>query len=491
MGKVANQSFRTAIFSYLGVVIGYFNVLWLYPYALEAAELGTFRTIQDLALLIVPFAQLGLGNGITRYFPKLQSNQSSFLSFSLLIAFLGFILAASLFWLFQDEIVGLFAKNSPEVIRYLWIVLFITFLALANSILDAYSRSYLKVSIPTFFREVFLRLLTGIWMIFYLIKWIDFDQMMAGLIGVYGLPLIGMVVYLSYLRVLKLDFSWSKFPKGFRTAFIQFSLITFLATAASTLILKIDSIMVSSLISLEANAIYTIAFSMAIVIEMPRRAISQVIMPVIADHFSKENHPAIQKIYTQVSNRQFYISLLIFLGIWINIDFIYRLIPNSSLYEAGKWVVFWIGLGKVIDALFSANSEILVFSKYFKFNLFATILMSIMIILLNYLLIPQFGISGAAIASALVMLLFNMVKFFFLKYRLQMNPFSPETLKILILGIALFLLFMGLPTFENYWLDFVLQSIILVSFFLGLAMLGWVGKEEWEWIREKIKKPKP
>ncbi|MCR9084543.1 MAG: polysaccharide biosynthesis protein, partial [Cyclobacteriaceae bacterium] len=137
MGKVANQSFRTAIFSYLGVVIGYFNVLWLYPYALEAAELGTFRTIQDLALLIVPFAQLGLGNGITRYFPKLQSNQSSFLSFSLLIALLGFILAASLFWLFQDEIVGLFAKNSPEVIRYLWIVLFITFLALANSILDA------------------------------------------------------------------------------------------------------------------------------------------------------------------------------------------------------------------------------------------------------------------------------------------------------------------------------------------------------------------
>jgi O-antigen/teichoic acid export membrane protein len=328
-------------------------------------------------------------------------------------------------------------------------------------------------------------------MIFFLIKWIDFDQMMAGLIGVYGLPLIGMVVYLSYLRVLKLDFSWSKFPKGFRTAFIQFSLITFLATAASTLILKIDSIMVSSLISLEANAIYTIAFSMAIVIEMPRRAISQVIMPVIADHFSKENHPAIQKIYTQVSNRQFYISLLIFLGIWINIDFIYRLIPNSSLYEAGKWVVFWIGLGKVIDALFSANSEILVFSKYFKFNLIATILMSVMIILLNYLLIPQFGISGAAIASALVMFLFNAVKFIFLKYRLQMNPFSLETLKILILGIALFLLFMGLPTFENYWLDFVLRSLILVSFFLGLAMLGWVGKEEWEWVREKIKKPKP
>jgi len=64
MGKVAKQSIQTTIFSYLGVVIGYFNVLWLYPYAMDASELGTFRTIQDLGLLFVPFAQLGVGHGI-------------------------------------------------------------------------------------------------------------------------------------------------------------------------------------------------------------------------------------------------------------------------------------------------------------------------------------------------------------------------------------------------------------------------------------------
>jgi len=52
MGKVAKQSIQTTIFSYIGVVIGYFNVLWLYPYAMDASELGTFRTIQDLGLLL-------------------------------------------------------------------------------------------------------------------------------------------------------------------------------------------------------------------------------------------------------------------------------------------------------------------------------------------------------------------------------------------------------------------------------------------------------
>ena len=70
MSKVAKQSIQTTFFSYIGVVLGYINVLWLYPYALDTTELGTFRTIQDLGLLFVPFAQLGVGHGITRYFRR-------------------------------------------------------------------------------------------------------------------------------------------------------------------------------------------------------------------------------------------------------------------------------------------------------------------------------------------------------------------------------------------------------------------------------------
>ncbi|NVJ85589.1 MAG: polysaccharide biosynthesis C-terminal domain-containing protein [Algoriphagus sp.] len=489
MGKVANQSFQTAIFSYLGVVVGYINVLWLYPYALEAAQLGTFRTIQDLALLIVPFAQLGLGHGITRYFPKLEKGQTAFLSFSLLLSMFGFLIVATIFWVFQNQIISLFASNSPEVIRYLWIVLFITFLALANSILDAYSRSFLKVSIPTFFREVFLRLLTGLWILTFLMNWINFDQMMAGLIGVYALPLLGMLIYLSWLKVINIDFSWNQFPAGFRGAFIRFSLITFLATAASTLIMKIDSIMVSSMISLEANAIYTIAFSMALVIEMPRRAISQVIMPVIAKQFADNKLDEINQLYKQVSKRQLYLCLLLFLGIWINIDSIYYLIPNRAIYESGKWVVFWIGLGKVIDAGFSANSEILVFSKYYKFNLTATVIMSAMIIFLNYLLIPVFGIEGAAIASALVMLAFNLTKYGYLKMKLGFSPFSLESLKIIVLGIATLFMLNFVPECEAPFIDLFLKSSLIIVIYLGAALIGFSGKEELQWLVKKVKKP--
>jgi len=488
MGKVAKQSIQTTIFSYLGVGIGYINVLWLYPYALDSSQLGAFRTIQDLGLLFVPFAQLGIGHGITRFFPQLNSNKSAFLSYGLILSLVGFALVSTIFLGFKAQIIGLFAVNSPEVIDFFGIVLLITLFALLSSILDAYSRSFLKVAVPTLVREVFLRLLTGILVGSYLLQWITFPQVMQGLVAVYGLALLGVLVYLLWLGVLKLDFRWNTFPKGFRTSFVKFSLITFLATAASTLIMKIDSIMVSSMISLEANAIYTIAFSMALVIELPRRAISQVVMPVIADHFAKGNHKEINKLYKQISNRQLYICLLLFIGLWSNLDALYYFIPNREIYEAGKYVVVLIGLGKLFDVVFSINGEILVFSKHYRFNLVATIGMSALIIGLNYLLIPIYGIEGAAIASVVVMFLFNLVKYLFLKIKLGFDPFSIETVKIIFVGITAFS-----PVYLNDFAlspipNIIVTSLLVFGFYLFWSRLLGVGNEEWEWVKNRIKK---
>lgn len=491
MGKVAKQSIQTTIFSYLGVVIGYVNVLWLYPYALDASQLGTFRTIQDLGLLFVPFAQLGVGHGITRFFPQLKSNQSAFLSYGLALSLVGFGVVSLIFLGFKNQIIDLFAVNSPEIIDFFGIVLLITLFALLSSVLDAYSRSFLKVAIPTLVREVFLRLLTGILVGLYLVQWINFAQVMQGLVIVYGLALLGVLVYLLWLGVLKFDFRWNTFPKGFRTSFVQFSLITFLATAASTLIMKIDSIMVSSMISLEANAIYTIAFSMALVIELPRRAISQVVMPVIADHFTNENYEEINKLYRQVSSRQLYICLLLFIGICSNLDSLYYFIPNREIYETGKYVVILIGLGKLFDVVFSVNSEILVFSKHYRFNLIATIGMSILIVGLNYLLIPIYGINGAAMASVVVMLVFNLVKYLFLKIKLGFDPFSKETLKILVVGITAYSpAYLNLSSISPV-ANIILTSLMVLGLYLFFSKLLGVGNEEWEWIKNRLKKSGP
>ncbi|MDA0314877.1 MAG: polysaccharide biosynthesis C-terminal domain-containing protein [Bacteroidetes bacterium] len=487
MRKIVFQSIQTTIFSYLGVVLGYINVLWLYPYALDTTQLGTFRTIQDLGLLLVPFAQLGLGHGITRYFPKLERNQEALLTFSLLFSFLGFGVVALLFFGFKQQVISLFASNSPEIINFLGVVLFIALFSVWSSVLDAFARSFVKVGIPTFFREVFLRLLTSILVAFYLLKWIDFDQVMQGLVLVYGASLVGVATYMAWLGVFKLDFSWHEFPAGFTRSLLKYSGITFLATAASTLILKIDSVMISSMLSLEANAIYSIAFYMALVIELPRRAISQVAMPLIAEHFAQQRIKEINLLYRQLSNRQLYICLLLFALIWGNIDSIYHFVPNREIYQTGKWVVLIIALGKLVDVAFSLNTEILVFSSYYRFNLVLTISMSILLVAANYFLIPVWGIEGAAVGSAVVMLAYNLTKYGYLKVRLQLDPFSMETLKIIVVGIITLLGLYLSPNLNSPILSLFITSGLTVIAFVGSSALLGVGKEEWAWLKNKGK----
>ncbi|MBW3468173.1 oligosaccharide flippase family protein [Arthrospiribacter ruber] len=492
MKTVAKQSILTTISSYIGVLIGYFNVLWLLPYALSPDQIGIFRTIQDMALLFVPFAQLGIGNGITRFYPKVKSHQFAFFTMSLLIGGVGFIILASLFFIFRESLVAAFASNSPEVIDFFGVVLFITFFSVLNSILDAFCRSFLKIAVPTFFREVILRLLVAILILLYLAGWMEFGMLMYGLAGVYLITLTGMVAYMKANGIFALRFSFGSFPEGFVKEFLQYSLITLLGTTGALLIMKIDSLMVTSMIGLEANAIYTIAFSIAIVIEMPRRAVSQVVMPVIAEHFAKGRYPEINKLYKDVAVHQTLICLLLFLGVWANIHNLYHFVPNNEIYEAGKWVVFWIGMGKITDIFFSVNGEIIVYSKYYLFNITATLLMSIAVILLNIFLIPVYGIEGAAVASFMAMLLYNVIKYIYVKIRLGFDPFSVDVIKILILGVVIFFTqHVLLQNMESGITDLLLRSVIISVLYLLGVYFGKIALKSQKEVIKKIKGLRP
>lgn len=470
MGKIVKQSFFTTVSSYIGVIVGYINVLWLMPYALSPEEIGIFRTIQDMGLLLVPFAQLGLGHGITRFYPRVKDQQFAFFSFSLFLTLIGFGVVALGFLAFKEQIIQAYAANSPEIINFLSVVLFITLFAVLNSVLDAFTRSFMKIAVPTFFREVVLRLMLALIVSAYLIGWLNFDQLMWGLADIYLFTLLGMIIYMIRNGMFKLSFNWTSLSTPFRKEYIQYSLITLLGTAGSILIMKIDSLMVTSMIGLDANAIYAIGFSIAVVIEMPRRAVSQVVMPVIAEKFALNQSKEINVLYKSVAVNQLLLCLLIFLGIWANIDNLYHFVPNKEIYQAGKWVVLLIGLGKLCDVLFSVNGEIIVFSRFYIFNITSTLLMCVMVVALNLLMIPVWGIEGAALSSLLAMFFYNLIKYFYVKKRLGFDPFSWDIAKIILLGLLVYAVnYFLIPTFEPVILDILIRSgLIVLLYSLGI-----------------------
>ena len=91
--------------------------------------------------------------------------------------------------------------------------------------------------------------------------------------------------------------------------------------------------MVTSLLGLSQTGIYTTAFYIGMIIEIPRRAISQISIPFISENIKNNNIKNLEKNYTEVSLYQTIIGVLFYLLIIINLDSLFSLIPNlKTLY---------------------------------------------------------------------------------------------------------------------------------------------------------------
>ena len=475
MGLVIRQSIITTIISYLGVVIGYINLLYLYPKFLSPEEVGLFRTIQDAAILLSPFAQFGLASGIFRYYPQFVKDQKtagSFISLMMLLSVVGFGLFFLVFQLFETSILAYFDDNAKEITHFASLVLWLTLILLITSLMEAYSRSLLKTIVPNLLREIVSRLLLSVFVLLYFLGYLNFQQFITTTILGYLLCLIILMIYLTKNGDLKFGLEFSVTHRLKLPELLKYSLLSFAGTAGLVIIGKVDSIMVSSLLGFAANAIYTTAFYMATVIEIPKRALSQVAMPLIARAFEKKDLKDIQVIYQKTAINQFIIGALMLIGVWANLDNIFQLIPKNEIYDAGKYVVIIVGFGKLIDMIFGPSSEIIVLSKYYGFNIVLIILLAGSIIFANNLLIPAYGINGAAIGAALALIFFNLIKFIFIWATLKMQPFSLSTLKVLLITVAVVGVNLVLPKVNYILIDIAYRSTIITIIFGALVLFS-------------------
>ncbi|MEP2667526.1 MAG: polysaccharide biosynthesis C-terminal domain-containing protein [Cyclobacteriaceae bacterium] len=475
MGIVFRQSAITTIISYCGVAIGYINLLYLYPKFLEPDQIGLMRTIQDAAILFTPFAQFGLAQTIVRYYPKLVSSKASsgsFIRLMLLLALAGFGIFFIVFKVFETPILSYFETNAQEIIGYSSLVLWLTLILLIMGILEAYSRSLLKTIIPNLLREIVARLLLAILVTLYFTGYLDFNQFIISTAITYLICLGILILYLWSIGELQLSQRMGHLDKVEIPGLLKYSLLSFAGMAGLIIIGKVDSIMVTGILGLTANAIYTTAFYMATVIEIPKRALMQISMPLISRAFEKNDMDDIKTIYQKTSINQFIVGGLILIGIWANLHNIFAFMPKGEIYETGRYVVLIIGLGKLLDMLFGPSSEIIVLSKYYAFNIILILLLAASIVIANNLLIPKYGINGAAIGSALALILFNFLKYIFIYIKLKMQPLTWATIKVIVIAsIAIGCNYL-IPRIEFTLVDLLVRSTVITGVYASLIIIS-------------------
>jgi O-antigen/teichoic acid export membrane protein len=227
--------------------------------------------------------------------------------------------------------------------------------------------------------------------------------------------------------------------------------------------------MITSQLGLSSAGIFTIAFYMAAVIEIPSRSISSISAPIAAEALKNGDFETANALYKKVSLHQLLIGGLIFILLWSNIDNIFAIIPNGAVYAEGKWVVFFIGLAKLIEVTLNFGGMLISFSKYYYWSLYFVFFIIGVGILTNYLLIPVWGIAGAALATTISCLLSWGAQQWIVLKKVKGNPYSSGTLKLIAILLLLIILNCFLFKFDNPWIDGINRSVVLAL--VGAALL--------------------
>lgn len=468
MGIVIRQSIFSSIISYSGVVIGYVNLLYLYPRFLQPEQIGLLRTIQDVAMLLTPFAQMGLAQSIVRFYPHFSKDEvkgKSFINSILMLSLVGYGIFILIFFLLKSNIIGFFEKNAGTLPNYLSLILWMTFFLMVTTILEYYSRSLLKIVVPNFLREILTRLLQGLLVTLYFVQVITFDQFLTFSVIIYLIMLLILTGYLYSQGSLKFDLSFQPIPIAKTKEILLYSLLSLVGAASIVIIGKVDSVMVAGLLGLASNAVYTTAFYIATVIEVPKRAITQAAATLIAKAFEKNDLQEVQTIYRKTAINQFIAGSLLLIGIWANLGNIFEIMPKGDYYGKGMYVVVFVGIAKLVDMAFGPNGEVIVFSKYYWFNMITVIILAFVGIVANFIFIPQFGIIGAAYATTLALVVFNFVKWVFVYTKLGLQPFGWSYLKVISIGVVVIFLNYILPKASNVFIDiFYRSALIAISY---------------------------
>ena len=452
MGIILRQSFKGTIVSYIGVLIGVLNVLWFFPKFLLPEQIGLLRLLQDIPLLLGSFIQLGASNVADRFYPYFKTKDGTdhgFFFLLIIYPLFGFLLFVLLFFVFYDYWISLYYESSPLLAQNFLYILPLAFFVLYISIFEAYARVNQRIVVPGIFREVVVRVLISLIIILYFLNIFSWKSFLLFFVLIYGLSLLFLLLYIRQLKKLNLKTDFKFLTKDLVKHIFSFVFYIIPGTAGSLVASKIDTLMLGAQEGLANTGIYSIAFFIGAVVEMPKRALSQISIPILSQSWKNNDLKTIDTIYKKSSINQLIVGFLLFLCIWVNIDDLFMLIPHNEIYRSGKYVVLFVGISKLFDMATGVNSEIILSSRYYRFNLIAMLLLSVTTVVANYILIPVYNITGAAISLALTIFLFNLIKFIFIWMVMKMQPFGRKTLYVLIISLIAYLGVFWIPSLSG------------------------------------------
>ncbi len=466
MGIVLKQSFSNTLILFLGFAIGGVNVLFLYTHFLHEDYFGLITFILSTGNILLPLVVFGMHHTVIKFYSSYneKKDRDAFLMSSLLIPLIVIIPLGLIGAYGYETIAAWLSKENILIKNYTWYIFVVAIFMGYFEVFYSWTKVQLNSVVGNFIREIFARICVSVLLLFVYLGKLSNEDFILAVVIVYGARALLMKLYAFYVYMPRLLF---KLPKNIREI-MSFSMYIIIAGSASGILLEIDKFMIPQMEQIAEVAYYSVAVYIASVVAIPSRAMQQITTPITAEGINNGKYDEVESLYQQTSINLLVVGGLFFLLINLNVEDLYEII-NKPQFTKGVWIVMIISLAKLAELALGTGNAILVNSKFYRVFFYLSLGMAITVIVLNHWFISLIGIHGAALATLIVVALYNVIKILYIKKKIKIQPFSIKTMYLLLLIIGLYAAFYSIDIFENAYINITLKSVLIVLSYVFLV----------------------
>lgn len=479
MGIIQKQTLKGTFYAYLGVAVGFLTSGILFPRILSPNEIGLINLLVAFSVIFMQVASLGFNSVIGRLFPYFRDSKkghNGFLPVALIVSFTGLVITLAAFLLVRPMILVNNQDKSELLIDYINYVIPLIIFTLFFNLLDAYNKAIYDAVLGIFLKEFLQRVFIILSLLLFFFDWISIHQFFQLYIISLSLPTIILLLILLKRGEFRLvPVNREIFSKPMLKEMLRLCVYGFISGLSIFVVVQIDKILVNKFLGLAATGIYATNYFFATLVIIPSRSLIKISTTIIADAWKAMNLANILLVYKKSVINQGIIGLLIFIGIWANIDNIYRIIPEE--YAEGRMVIFYISIANLIQMFSGVVGTVIGTSKYYRVLTVFVLVFLVCIVILSLILIPLLGITGAAVAIAISTFIFSLLRFLFVLFKFKMNPYNKRMLILLLIATVSYFCGNIIPKADNIIVDIFLRSSVIVAIYLPAVYFAGISED--------------
>ncbi len=486
LGIIKKQAFQSSVLIYAGTIIGFVTTGLLVPNLLSKGEIGTIRLLMSYSAIFMSLGVFGFGTVTIRFMPRFfdpgKKRYHGFLGLSMLMGFIGFLIACAVIYAIRPAIIQNNLDKSPQFAEFFFLIIPLTFFQVYYALFDAYNNALTRSSYGIFLRDFVQRIFLLIGILLLMFHFFDFRLYLYYYVSAVCLPSILILIHIIRHNAFDVFINFDFLKKPLVSSMASVGLFGLLNTFSFIAVMQIDSIMLNIYLDAATVGIYTITFYFGTLVLIPAKALNKITPTLIARAYKEKDLDTVKDIYYKSTANLFLIGTLILLGLCVNLENIFHIIPAS--YADGKYVIVLIGALNLVKMSGGSNDSIITFSSHYKTTTVLLVFLVLLIVIFNLIFIPMYGMAGAALASLFAVGCHNFAKFVFIKHKFGFNPYNFQYLLVLAFSGLIYLLISTLPEMQNFILEIMMDSVVtMFLFYLAIKYLP-LAKEADTYIRQ-------